>query len=104
MAHYLVRAKPLTECLTELRAKLDAGTVEALEPFGRALHYSLMNARVDSKSHAAVWEEEDYCRPPLAMERAAVLDQYFTGLTVEAVRRGSGWERIEALPSLWNQP
>ncbi len=27
----------------------------------------------------AIWKKEDYCRPPLAQERAAVLDQYFDG-------------------------
>ena len=73
-----------------------------LEPFGRALHHSLMNARVDGAAEVAVWEEEDYCRPPLAMERAAVLDDYFTDLTVESVERGAGWKAIESLPSLWD--
>ncbi len=103
MAHYLVRAKPLTARLAELRAKLDAGEVEVLEPFGRALHRSLMNAKVDDQGHMAAWEEEDYCRPPLAMERAALLDHYFTDLTVESVNRGAGWQQIESLPSLWEQ-
>jgi hypothetical protein len=28
-------------------------------------------------------EEEDYCSPPLAQERAAVLDTYFDDITVE---------------------
>jgi hypothetical protein len=48
-----------------------------------------------------VWEEEDYCQPPLAEERAAVLDHYFDGLQVEAVSRDSGWRRIESLPRLF---
>lgn len=49
----------------------------------------------------AVWEEEDYCTPPLAQERAAVLDRYFDDLAVESVRPGAGWERIEELPRLF---
>jgi hypothetical protein len=49
----------------------------------------------------AVWEEEDYCRPPLAEERAAVLDHYFDGIAVERVERGAGWRRIADLPRLF---
>jgi len=49
----------------------------------------------------AVWEEEDYCRPPLAEERAAVLDEYFDQLRVERVEHGAGWEQIAALPPLF---
>lgn len=70
-----------------------------LRPFGRALTYSLNEARVDSDD-TAIWEEEDYCSPPLAEERAAVLDQYFDEITVERVERGAGWQRIEGLPKL----
>jgi len=102
MAHYLVRARPIAERLSELRQRLDAGEIEPLEPFGRALHHSLANARVDHDG-STVWEEFDYCQPPLAMERAAVLDHYFTDLSVEAVEEGVGWERIESLPRLWKK-
>jgi hypothetical protein len=49
----------------------------------------------------AVWEEEDYCRPPLKEERAAVLDEYFDQLQVERVEHGAGWEQIAALPPLF---
>jgi hypothetical protein len=34
----------------------------------------------------------------LAQERAAVLDEYFEGLSVD---RGSGWQRIAELPPLF---
>ena len=52
----------------------------------------------------ATWEEEDYCSPPLAEERAAVLDNYFDQISVERVDAGEGWKRIEALPKLnWNR-
>ena len=100
MAHYLVRAKPVADRLDELRARLDGDQIRSLEPFGRALHHSLLNARVDHDG-TMVWEEVDYCQPPLAMEREAVLDHYFTDLTVEAVDEGAGWTRIEPLPRLW---
>ena len=39
----------------------------------------------------------------LDTERAAVLDAYFTNLSVEPVREGQGWREIDSLPGLWNQ-
>ena len=100
MAHYLVRATARDDLMPELRRRMEAGEIEKLEPFGRALHYSLANARLDPDG-SVVWEEVDYCRPPLAMEREAVLDHYFTGLAVESVAEGEGWQRIESLARLW---
>ena len=29
-----------------------------------------------------LWIEEDYCNPPLAMERESVIDRYFEDITV----------------------
>jgi len=102
MAYYLVKAQYQKELLAELRKRLDSGEIDQMRPFGKALQYSLDHARFDPQGDRwAVWEEEDYCRPPLAQERAAVLDAYFTGLRVEPVREGKGWERIESLPRLW---
>jgi hypothetical protein len=102
MAYYLVKAKYQKELLAELRKRLDSGEIDQMRPFGKALQYSLDRARLDPQGdHWAVWEEEDYCRPPLAQERAAVLDTYFTGLRVESVKEGQGWEQIESLPRLW---
>jgi len=100
MAYYLVRAKAVEEQLDDLKERLDSNEVREMRPFGQALDYSLKNARVDEEGWV-VWEEEDYCHPPLAMERAAVLDTYFTNLDVEKVSKGKGWERIEHLPGLW---
>lgn len=99
MAYYLVRAKALPQKLAELRIRLQSGEIRTMQPFGRALDFSLKNARVEGEW--LVWEEEDYCRPPLAMERAAVLDAYFTELSVERVEKDEGWKRLEELPRLW---
>ena len=68
-----------------------------MRPFGGSVTVSLKGARVrpDGK---AIWEEEDYCTPPLAQERAAVLDTYFDELEVVRVGAGEGWEQIRALP------
>jgi hypothetical protein len=71
-----------------------------MRPFGKAMTYSLENARLRDDGYA-VWEEEDYCSPPLAQERAAALDEFFDELQVTPVREGKGWEDIQELPRLF---
>ncbi len=100
MAHYLVRAVPRPGKMKRVWQDLESGMIASMRPFGRALDMSLRNARFDLKG-LAVWEEEDYCSPPLAMEREAVLDDAFELVSVEEVIRGSGWAAVKALPSLW---
>jgi hypothetical protein len=99
MAHYLVRARPRRGKLDELESRLQQDAFVDLQPFGRALTRGLRGARIEGEG--AVWEEEDYCSPPLAEERAAVLDSYFDGIAVEPVAQGQGWRQIEDLPSLF---
>ena len=99
MAYYLVRAKPKAERLGELQERLQKDSFIGLRPFGNALTHSLKEARTQPDG-IAIWEEEDYCSPPLAEERAAVLDKYFDEISVETVDAGEGWKRIEALPRL----
>ena len=100
MAHYLVRATPKAEKMAKLASALDADAFSELTPFGRTLTWSLRGARVEADG-GAIWEEEDYCSPPLAQERAAVLDDYFDAIQVEPVAEGEGWRRIETLPHLF---
>jgi hypothetical protein len=84
MAFYLVKARPRMDLLDNLKETLNSGKISKMSPFGQSLQYSLENARIDTKdSNFAIWVEEDYCSPPLAMEREAVLDQYFNDITVE---------------------
>jgi hypothetical protein len=99
MAHYIVRAKPKPGRLGELHQRLQENAFVNLRPFGKALTYSLTEARLQSNG-MAIWEEEDYCSPPLAQERAAVLDTYFDEITVEQVNAGEGWKSMESLPKL----
>jgi hypothetical protein len=101
MAYYLVRANLREELYDELAEKLAAKAFVNLRPFGEAVTQGLEGARRQPDGRI-VWEEEDYCSPPLAMERAAVLDRYFTDIQVETVREDDGWRRIADLPSLWN--
>jgi hypothetical protein len=102
MAYYLVKAKFHEDLLAELRSRLESGEIRGMRPFGSALQYSLEHARL-AQPGWAIWEEEDYCRPPLAQERAAVLDTYFTDLGTERVEQGEGWARIESQPLLWDR-
>jgi hypothetical protein len=104
MAYRLVRATPKPDRLTDLRDRLDSGDIGELEPFGRAMVRALDRARFDPDAGEAVWVEEDYCRPPLAMERT-VLEGYFDSVTVveERVDEAAGWARIDDLPPLWER-
>ena len=101
MTYYEVRAKP-KENIHELRYDIDHGMIHTLIPFGKSLQYSLENAKVD-KDNNAIWIEEDYCSPPLAMERQAVLDRYFNDIEVQAIEsEQEGWNRIKDKQSLWD--
>jgi hypothetical protein len=100
MAHYLVTAHPKPERMADLEARLAQGEFVDLRPFGQALSLSLNGARV-RQDGVAVWEEEDYCSPPLAEERAAVLDAYFEAIAVRPVAQGAGWREIADLPRLF---
>jgi hypothetical protein len=100
MAHYLVTAKPKPQRLSDLLANLRKNAYASLRPFGTTLTYSLQNARLREDGYAT-WEEEDYCSPPLAQERAAALDEFFDELDVRRVQEGTGWKKIETLPRLF---
>ena len=100
MAFYLVSAVPKRGRLEDLHERLVRGLFMSLRPFGVTLSASLANARI-RKDGVAVWEEEDSCRPPLAEERAGVLDDYFEDVRVVALAVGEGWSKIAALPRLF---
>ena len=75
-----------------------------MRPFGETLHHGLENSRFDSVTGYAMWVEEDYCSPPLAMERDSVLDRYFEDITVERVQlQKDGWKSLDYMPMLWSQ-
>ena len=101
MTLYIVRAKPKND-LSGLRKELELGNILKLRPFGQTLHYGLQNARFDTSNDYAMWVEEDYCSPPLAMEKESVLDKYFDYITVDQVRsEDEGWNKIDDKPLLW---
>src|SRR5512134_298615 len=100
MAFYLVSAVLKPDLSNELERLLRENAFVDLQPFGKALSHSLRNARIRDDGFA-VWEEEDYCTPPLAQERAAARDRFFERLSVAPVRVGEGWNRIQDLPRLF---
>jgi len=100
MAHYLVTAKPKADRVGDLLGNLRKNMYASMRPFGKTLTYSLRNARLREDGYAT-WEEEDYCSPPLAEERAAALDEFFDDLHVTPVQEGRGWKKIEGLPRLF---
>ncbi len=100
MTYWLVTARPRKGRLADLAEQLSNEAFVHLRPFGEALTLGLSGARIQPGG-MAVWEEEDYCDPPLAQERAAVLDKYFTAIEVEAVDCGDGWRTISNLPLLF---
>jgi hypothetical protein len=102
MALYLVKARPRKDLLDNLHKELSSGVISKMKPFGQSLQHSLENARIDSHNDIALWIEEDYYSPPLAMEREAVLDRYFDNITVEKVRsEEEGWNMIDNKPMFW---
>jgi hypothetical protein len=100
MAHYLVSAKPRSDRLATLLGNLRKNAYASMRPFGKTMTYSLENARLHEDGYAT-WEEEDYCSPPLAEERAAALDEFFDELSITPVQEGTGWEKIQGLPRLF---
>lgn len=100
MAYYLVSAKPKPDRVRDLFENLRKEKYRKMRPFGKAMTYSLENARIRQDGYAT-WEEEDYCRPPLAQEKSAALDEFFEELNVERVNEGAGWQKINDLPRLF---
>jgi len=103
MALYIVKARPKND-LSGLRKELDSGKISRLRPFGKTLHYGLDNAKIDPSDGYALWIEEDYCNPPLAMEKESVLDKYFEDITVQLIAsEKEGLDRIANNPGLWTK-
>src|SRR5262245_18669902 len=100
MAYYSVTAKPKSDRLQDLLGNLRKRIYSPMRPFGKAMTHGLENARLREDGYA-VWEEEDYCSPPLAQEREAALDEFFEQLDVTPVSQGEGWEKIKDLPRLF---
>ena len=90
--------------LSDLRKEMHSSKISKLRPFGDTLQRSLDNAKFDDNDGYALWVEEDYCSPPLAMERESVLDRYFNDITVQLVEsEQEGWSRINDKSRIWRR-
>ncbi len=87
--------------MDELWKMITDGRLKAFKPFGMALDYSLRHARYLLSEEVVCWEEEDYCSPPLVMEREQVLDRFFEIHSAERVEKYMGWARIGFQPGFW---
>ena len=86
--------------MANLKQEMILGKISRLRPFVEELHHCLENARMFGEYAYRV--EEDYCSPPLDMERKSVLDRYFDNITVEQVESDEkGWDRIKNGPMFW---
>jgi hypothetical protein len=84
MAVYRVTARFKEDTAAELRRRLDDGSIAAQKPDGQEIVDSLDRA-VIADSGEVRWSETCYCSPPLAHERATVLDHYFADIATEAI-------------------
>lgn len=81
---YRVTATLRSDTAAELRQRLEDGTIAAQRPDGQEIVDSLRRAVVTDTDQVR-WTEECYCQPPLAHERATVLDRHFDNLTIEPI-------------------
>ena len=91
---YRVTARFRTDTAAELRRRLDDGSIAAQQPDGQEIVDSLCRAVV-TRSGEVRWSEMCFCDPPLAHERATILDRYFDAVTTEPIE---DYERYDGRP------
>ena len=94
MAIYRVTARFKPATAEELRRKLDDGTIGAQQPDGQEMVDALHRAVVKDDD-TVMWSERCYCQPPLAHERATVLDHYFDDIVAQPIE---GYQEYEGRP------
>ena len=100
---YRVIARFKTDTAAELRRRLDDGSIAAQQPDGQELVDSLHRA-VISESGDVRWSERCYCDPPLAHERATILDHYFDDIVAQPIKDYQEYEGRPFLDYLESQP
>lgn len=101
MALYLVRARPRKDLLENLRnwARVRYQGWNHLDKHFN-MHLKMLGL-IFKNTEFALWIEEDYCSPPLAMERENLLDLYFNDITVESIEsEEEGWYMLHDKPRL----
>ena len=91
---YRVTARFKTDTAAELRHRLGDGSIAAQRPDGQEIVDSLHRA-VMTDSGEVQWSELCFCDPPLAHERATILDHYFDGVATEPI---NDYEQYDGRP------
>lgn len=91
---YRVTARPKTDTAAELLSRLRDGSIARQRPDGQEIVASMHRAII-REDGTALWSERCYCDPPLAHERATVLDRYFEDIMTEPI---AGYETCEGRP------
>lgn len=81
---YHVSASFRTELAGQFLQELGDGSIAAQRPDGAEIVAS-MNRAVIGANGRTQWSEMCFCDPPLAHERATVLDTYFDDMRIEPV-------------------
>ena len=81
---YKVQARFDKSKAREFYEKLTDGTIQKQKPDGPSI-IDGMNRAVIDESGLILWSEICYCSPPLAHERATVLDHYFSEIETEEI-------------------
>ena len=91
---YKVRARFKTDTAARFLDRLNDGSIAGQRPDGAEIVASMERAVV-APDGAVEWAEMCFCNPPLAHERATVLDAHFEDLTTRPV---DGHEHYEGGP------
>ena len=91
---YRVTARFRNDTATELRRRLDDGSIAAQQPDGQEIIDSLHRAIITPAGDVQ-WSEMCFCDPPLTHERATILDHHFDAITTEAIK---DYERYDGQP------
>jgi hypothetical protein len=81
---YHVQARFRADTAAEFLTKLTDGTIANQRPDGAELVASMERAVVNAQGQSE-WSELCYCEPPLAHERATVLDLHFENIRTEPI-------------------
>jgi hypothetical protein len=81
---YRVLARFRTRTAVDFYKKLNDGSIANQRPDGAEIMASMERAVVNQDG-GIEWTERCYCDPPLAHERATVLDAYFEDFLIEPV-------------------
>ena len=81
---YHVRARFRPGTASVFLEKLTDGTIAGQRPDGPELVASMKRAVVNAEDRVE-WSEMCYCQPPLAHERATVLDAHFDDIQAEPI-------------------